>query len=370
LIDGRTGIDRWSEVYDRSPGDSIMIQTDIAENVARSLAVTLGTVARAAIAVGGTSNAAAQKLVIEARAIAREGTKSARLHAMELLDGAIRLDPGYADAHAQKSLMLGSYANNFATGADELASMRSEAMRLAQTAIRLAPNLATGHAAVAQLFQSNLDMAPAAKEFQRAVQLAPGDADLVGRYVYLLARLGKPLDALNTANKVIVLDPLNHFSYENRVSALYDLRRYQEAIAYAEKVRRQSPELFMAPGLYADCLLMAGRFEEAKRAYGLLIPDSWQQLNGQTLALARAGDRARATEMLAKFKRLFGEASSYQYAAIYAQLGDRKRALDELEHAFAIRDGGIVSIKIDPLLDPIRGEPRFAAVVRRMNFPA
>lgn len=370
LIDGRTGLDRWSQDYDRPPGDSIMIQTDIAENVARSLAAALGIAARAAITIGGTSKAAAQRLVIEARAIAREGTKSARQHALELVESAIRLDPNYADAYAQKSVMLGSYANNFAIGAADLATMRAEAMRLAQTAIRIAPRLAMGHAAIAQLHQSNLDMARAASEFQRAVQLAPGDADIVGRYVYLLARIGKPSEALNAADNVIAFDPLNHFSYENRVSALYDQRRYQEALDYAEKVRRDSPELFRAPGLIADCLLMLGRVEEASRAYGLLIADSWQQLNGQTLALARAGDRAAAAAMLAKFKRLHGETSSYQYAGIYAQLGDRQRALDALDRALAIRDGGLASIKIDPLLDPIRREPRFEAIVKRMNFPA
>jgi TolB-like protein/tetratricopeptide (TPR) repeat protein len=369
LIDGRTGLDRWSNDYDRPPGDSIMIQTDIAENVASSLAVALGTVARAAISIGGTSNAAAQRLVIEARAIAREATQAARQHALELVDSAIRLDPNYADAYAQKSLMLGSYANNSAIGAAELASARAEAMHVAQTAIRIAPKLGLGHAAAAQLFQSDLDMARAANEFQRAVQLAPGNADIVGRYVFLLARLGKPAEALKTADNVIALDPLNHFSYENRVSALYDLRRYQEAIDYAEKVRRQSPELFRAQGLYADCLLMLGRLKEASRTYGLLTPDSWQQLNGQALALARAGDRAGAMKMLAKFKQLYGEASSYQYSGIYAQLGDRKRALDSLERALTIRDGGLVSIKIDPQLDPIRGEPRLDAVVKRMNFP-
>lgn len=369
LVDGRTGLARWSEDYDRPPGDLIKIQTDIAENVVNSLAVTLGRVARAAIAIGGTSNAAAQKLVIEARAVAREGTKAARQHAMELIDSAIRLDPNYADAYAQKALMLNAYANNFATVAAELARDRAEAMRLAQTAIRLAPTLAMAHAAAAQVFESNLDMARAATEFERAVQLAPSNADIVGRYVFLLARLGRPEEALNAADRAIALDPLNHVSYENRVSVLYDLRRYEEALAYARKIRRQSPDLFKAPGLVADCLLMLGRFEEARRAYRLLTPDSWQQLNGEALTFARAGNRAAAMERLRKLKRLMGENASYQYAGIYAQLGDRKRALDALEHALAIRDGGIVSIKIDPRLDPIRGEPRFEAVVKRMNFP-
>jgi serine/threonine-protein kinase len=369
LIDGRTGLDRWSEDYDRPLGDSIMIQTDIAESVATSLAATLGIAARAAITVGGTTNAAAQRLIIEARAIAREGTKEAREHALELADSAIRLDANYADAYAQKSLMLSAYANNFATGAAELASDRGEAMRFAQKAIRLAPSLAAGHAAAAQIFESNLDMARAAEEFERAFQLAPGDADIVGRHVFLLARLGRPADALKAADRAIGLDPLNHLAYENRVSVLYDLRRYQEALNYAERIRRQSPELFKAPGLLADCLLMLGKFEEARRAYDLLSPNSWQQLNGIALTFARAGNRAAAMKALARLKWVTGENGSYQYAGVYAQLGDRNRALDELEHALAVRDGGIVSMKIDPRLDPVRGEPRFDAVLKRLNFP-
>jgi hypothetical protein len=73
---------------------------------------------------------------------------------------------------------------------------------------------------------------------------------------------------------------------------------------------------------------------------------------------------------LARFQKLFGESCSYQYAGIYAQLGERGQALSALEHAYDIRDGGLISIKIDPRLDPLRGEPRFTAVVRKMNFPA
>lgn len=369
LIDGRTGIDRWSADYDRSPGDAIMIQTDIAENVATSLAAALGIAARAAIQVGGTTIAEAQRLVIEARVTGREGTKEARQHAMDLIDSAIRLDPNYADAYAQKALELNTYADSFAKGAKELASDRLEAMRFARTAVRIAPKLAIGHAAVARIFQSDLEIGGAARESKLAVELAPGNAEIVGHHVSLLARLGKQADALNMADRVIGLDPLNHLSYEYRVSALYDLRRYQEGLDYGEKVQRDSPELFRSPGLIADCLLELGRANEAYRAYGLMTPDSWQQLNGQTLALIRAGNRQDAMKKLSKLKRLYGEATSYQYAGIYAQLGDHDRALTALEHAFTIRDGGLISIKIDPRLDPLRGEPRFNAVVRKMNFP-
>ena len=370
LIDGRTGIDRWSADYDRSPGDAIVIQTDIAQNVATSLAAKLGLAARAAISVGGTSIAEAQRLIIEARVTAREGTKEARQHAMDLVDSAIRLDPNYADAYAQKALELNAYANSFAKDAADLAKDRAEAMRFAQKAVRIAPKLANAHAAVSRIFASYLEIAGAAKESELSIQLAPGDAEIVGHHASLLARLGRPAQALQTADRAIGLDPLNHLAYEYRVSALYDVRRYQDGLDYAQKVQRNSPELFRAPGLIADCLLELGRAQEAYRAYGLMSADSWQQLNGQTLALIRAGDRTAAMKSLAKLQRLYGESASYQYTGIYAQLGDHGRALSALEHAYAIRDGGLISIKIDPQLDPLRGEPRFSAVLKKMNFPA
>jgi serine/threonine-protein kinase len=370
LIDGRTGIDRWSSDYDRAPGDAIAIQTDIAQNVATSLAATLGIAARAAIGVGGTSIAEAQRLVIEARVTAREGTKEARQHAMDLVDSAIRLDPNYADAYAQKALELNAYANSYAKDTAELAKDRAEAMQFAQKAVRIAPKLANAHAAISRIFASYLEIAGAAKESEISVELAPGDVDIIGHHASLVARLGRLAEALETANRVIGLDPLNHLSYEYRVSALYDIRRYQDGLDYAQEIQRNSPELFRAPGLIADCLLELGRAREAYRFYGLMNADSWQQLNGQTLALIRAGDRPATMKRLARFQKLFGESCSYQYAGIYAQLGDRDRALSALEHAYAIRDGGLISIKIDPRLDPLRGEPRFTAVVRKMNFPA
>lgn len=369
LIDGHTGLDRWSADYDRSPGDAIVIQTDIAQNVATSLAATLGIAARAAIGVGGTSIAEAQRLVFEARVTGREGTKEARQHAIDLIDSAIRLDPNYADAYAQKALQLNAYADSFAKEAAELAGDRAEAMGLARKAVAIAPSLASGHAAIGRIFQSNLQIAGAARESELAVKLAPSNAEIVGHHVSLLARLGKLAEALHEADRVIGLDPLNHLAYEYRVSALYDNRRYQEGLDYALKVQRNSPELFRAPGLIADCLLELGRAQEAYDAYGRMVPDSWQQLNGQTLALISRGDRPAALKKLSKLKRLFGESTSYQYGGIFAQLGDHDRALSALEHAFVIRDGGLISIKIDPRLDPLRDEPRFDAIIKEMNFP-
>ena len=104
LIDGHSGINKWSQNYDRSPGDVIKIQTDIAENVAGALSAALGQAARMAIAIGGTSNAAALDLYLKARAQSAADDSENSLHlVVELLDSAIEFDPKYAAAYAEKA---------------------------------------------------------------------------------------------------------------------------------------------------------------------------------------------------------------------------------------------------------------------------
>ncbi|HWI76272.1 MAG TPA: TIR domain-containing protein, partial [Sphingomicrobium sp.] len=104
LIDGTTGLDKWSQDYDRSPGDAIKIQTDIAQSVAAALSATLGAVSRAAIDVGGTSNSAAQDLLLKAKAqLKAEDSEASLRNVIGLLDSATTLDPKFADAYATKA---------------------------------------------------------------------------------------------------------------------------------------------------------------------------------------------------------------------------------------------------------------------------
>ncbi|HEU4704897.1 MAG TPA: TIR domain-containing protein, partial [Sphingomicrobium sp.] len=98
LIDGRNGIERWSQNYDRAPGDAIKIQTDIAENVARALKVALGSAATAALTLGGTNNPKAHRLLLEADAHSYGDTRKSWERSIELIDAAIALDPTYAQA--------------------------------------------------------------------------------------------------------------------------------------------------------------------------------------------------------------------------------------------------------------------------------
>ncbi len=369
LVDGESGMERWSQTYDRAPGDAIKIQTDIAENVARSLSAALGGASGATLVVGGTQNAAAQYFILQAEQANDEGTRAGAERAIQLADAALKLDPNYADAYALKARYVSRIGHAFGTSGAELASTRSEALKLVNKAISIAPNLARAHYVRARIHEGNLEIAKAAADYSRALQLAPGDTELLRRYSYFIARIGNMSESLRLADKVVELDPLNPDSYENRLGALFDARRYADAVSYADEIKRKSPDLMHAPVLLGDCLLLLGRYREAQEQYALVKPDLYERLTGEAILMARTNDRDGANRKLQRMQQIFGDAASYQYGEIYAQLGEKDRALTSLERAWEIRDGGLMDIRNDPSLDPLRGDPRFEAIVKKMNFP-
>jgi hypothetical protein len=115
---------------------------------------------------------------------------------------------------------------------------------------------------------------------------------------------------------------------------------------------------------------MAGRLREAQEQFAMGKPEQWERLAGEAIVFARSGNKAAVEQKVQRMQQLFGDAASYQYAEIFAQAGDKERALASMDSAWAIRDGGLINIRVDPFLDPIRNEPRFQAIVKKMNFPA
>ena len=370
LIDGEDGLERWSQNYDRTPGDAIKIQSDIAENVARTLSIALGAAKGGSLTVGGTQNARAHDLALQSDEAFDRYTKEDVDRAVRLVDEAIRLDPNYAGAYSRRAFYTIRRGNTFSTSGKEFARSRAEALPFAKKALSLAPNFAYAHAAMAAVQQGNFNIAAASEEYRRAVELAPGDARLVSAYSYFVSQIGNQAESLRLAQKVLELDPLNQDSYENWVGALFDARRYEEAVRFAEETKRKSPELYDDPLILGHCLVMLGRLREAQVQYSVLNPDRWERLTGEAVILARSGDRAGAEQKIQRMQSLFGDAAGYQYAQIYVNLGDNERALASLEHAWSVRDPGLFNIRVDPFFDPLRENARFQAIVRRMNFPA
>jgi serine/threonine-protein kinase len=371
LIDGNTGMDRWSQDYDRSPGDAIKIQTDIAENVASALSAALGEAAKAAVTIGGTENPNAQRLLIQAIALANgPNSREAVERAIDLAGSAIQLDPNYADAYARKSALLVRWGNNYGATPAALAQSRTEALGLAQTALRIAPNLAQAHRALFSVYGSNLQMAPAVAELTRARALAPGDADTLATYGRYLSRIRRFDQALRSIDQAIASDPLNGFAYEIRTATLFYARRYRDAVSFAKQVEAKSPELAPDSVLVGDTFAALGKFGDAQASYNKAAPDYWGRVTGEALLAARQGNRPASLQKLERLRQLFGDAGSTQLAEIHAQLGDREAALSALERAYEVKDAGLTTMLVDPWLDPVRREPRFEAIVRKMNFPA
>ena len=372
LVDGANGMERWSETYDRVPGDAIKIQTDIAQNVARALRVTLGQSGQTALAVAGTTNAEAHKLVLQANELSYSATGAAAMdHAIALTDAAIRLDPKYAEAYALKAILLLVKVNGHAKGPEELARGRAEAFRIAQTALRIDPNLPVGHGALAEFYRSNLELRRAYAAYKRVFHLAGGDPDALRSYARFLSAVGNPAEALALANRSVALDPLNPGSYGIRARVLYSARRYSEVVRLAEELKRKTPGLFNHPMTLGAALMMLGRNADAARQFADgPDPDDPLRLAAEAVLAARTRNAPAAMQKMGQIQRLYGDAASYQYAQIHSQLGNADQAFAALDRGWQIKDGGLLAVRVDPWLDPLRGDPRFAELLKRMNFPA
>jgi len=286
LIDGSNGMEKWSQNYDRAPGDSIKIQTDIAENVARALRIALGGAERRAIAAGGTDNPEAQKLLFQAVNASRRGDRGTVLQSISLADAAIKLDPHYGDAYAQKALFQNWYASTFARDVPELNRMRDSAMETAQRAIRIAPDTAIGHRALAEIYRVLIELEPAIREYRRALELAPNDPGTLSEYANVLAALGNGREGVRLADQVIQLDPLNINSYAMRFATLIAAERYGEAASFSQELERSQPHLFAWPEGVAYALIAQGRLAEAVPYLQKADPDNYNRLVNEAVIFA------------------------------------------------------------------------------------
>ena len=362
LIDGRTGLAKWSQNYDRAPGDVIRIQTDIAEKVTRALAVALGASAREALAAE-TSNIDAQTLAFQARDLSWQFTVPAFQRCLQLIDQAIALDPDYGRAYALKAFFVNNLASLTATTLAELARSRAQALQYAQIAVSKAPDLPIARSGLGVAYGLTLQVPKSVREHEIAISLPGSEPDVLRNYGYAIRDSGRPDLALGYVDEALALDPLNAGSHSAHASVLFAARRYDEVVRYAVKLRQDSPDLFTFSGNVARSLLMLGRIEEAAAAFG-------DSISGQALLAARTGSRDFALAKLAEWRRRDGDMSNYYYAAIYAQLGDVEAAFGALNRALEVRDSSILGLKVNPFLDPLRGDPRFPVLVRKVGFAA
>jgi tetratricopeptide (TPR) repeat protein len=369
LINAVTGFHLWSKTYDRDLGDVLKLQTEIATAVASALKVTLLGDVAAKVELGGTRNPAAFDAYLRgAKAVSSRHEAKDLPVAIAAYTEAIRLDPHYALAFAARSVALTDVAGE----AETVAAAREgydKAQADARQVLALAPGLAQAHLALAYVSeQGNFDFTQASDAYERALALAPGNAEVLrisGRFAALMGHFDTGLAAIRRA---VVLDPLARQSHALLGLALYAARRYEEAVAAFAEVISLDPGFKLTYGYRGLAFYGFGDLPSA-RASCETKRDFWFSQQCLAVIYDKLGRHADAEAELSKLKAATGDTSAYQYATIYAQWGNRAQTLEWLEKALRLRDGGLEYLKTDPLLDPLRKEPRFQAIERELKFP-
>jgi tetratricopeptide (TPR) repeat protein len=281
---------------------------------------------------------------------------------------AIRLDPHYALAFAGRSIALSDAAGEAVTAA-AVREGYDKAQADARQALALAPDLAQARLASAIVSENGtLDFTQASEEYDRALALAPGNAQVLRESGLFAAWMGQFDAALASARRAVVLDPLARASHSVLSRALYAARRYEEAAAAFAEVISLDPDFKSTYPERGLAYFGLGELQSA-RASCETKPDYWTGQQCLAIIYDRLGRHADAEAELAKMKAALGDTAAYQYATIYAQWGNRVKALEWLETALRLRDPGLENLKTDPLMDPLRQEPRFQAIERELKFP-
>lgn len=368
LVDGRSGADRWSEDYNRPPGDAIRIQTDIAQSVASALSIELLPETRKALTAGGTADASAHDSYLQGMALTTaNGDEQLDREAIARFDAAIARDPTYADAFASKAELLTIVAFLDPTDATTRSDLR-KALDAAQTAVKLAPTRSTTQSALGVVLQNLNDFRGASRSFQRAIQAGAG-ADTLRRVALFRARMGAGRKAVQLIERARALDPLNPAIEGDLGIVLYYDRDFPGAIETLSAYLRDHPNSSRLRDYLLRSLALAGQLKDAEAELANITTD-WLKIVDEALLAAMSKDHGRTDRALNRVFAINANQLSFQIAQIHAQIGEVDAAIGDLRNAVRVRDAGLQSLPADPFLDPLRADPRFKALAAQLNFPS
>jgi TolB-like protein/Tfp pilus assembly protein PilF len=364
LISAVTGFELWSQTYDRDLRDVLKLQTDVAAAVIQSLRVKLIDDLPALVEAGGTHDPQALDLFFRARALSGHPSLQKLNQKLEMTTQAIRLDPQYADAYAARANTESTLAGGW-DPQERIASRYAEARRDIERAIELAPQSGRIRAEYGTILQTGyVDFRGAQVQFAKAEELAPDEVDAMAWVANFQALMGRSAEATTTIRRALALNPLSPGAWANSAAAFLYIGLYEEAIKAADHVA----SLGSSAGEETRCqaLLALGKDQEALAA--CQPADNANRQAALAVLFNKLKRQSEAQAMLDQLVKENGE-TAYQYAGIYAQWGDMRTALKWIERAYEVKDPGVAFMKADPMLEPIRREPRFQAVVRKLNFP-
>jgi serine/threonine protein kinase/Tfp pilus assembly protein PilF len=362
----------WSERYDRKLDDVFAIQDDISRTIVAKLRSTSFADVLTIPADHHTDNVDAYGLYLRGRYAWNKRTSEGVVEGIKYFEEAIAVDPSYALAYTG---LADSYALHIDYRNVPVHEGFEKAKFYARKAIELDDTLAEAHASLAwSLFIYDWDWDGAEKAFRRAIELDPRYATAHQWYAFMLASQGKFDEALLEAHTAQENDPAS-ISVRRSLGYTYVYaRKYKQAQYHMDRAIAMNPtaeETFRLQGLILTFDKQYAGAERVLRQALALAPESGTYTK-VTLAysLACAGDLAYARQIAAELeeKRKADYVSPVEFAMVYIALGDTQKALDWVERAVDDRRGWSAYLRVHPVLDPLRGEPRYSALVQRMKF--
>ena len=373
LVDTRNGKSLWGEQYERKMSELLATQREIAAEISNNLKLKLSGESEQKLAKRYTTNDEAYQLYLKGRFHFAKRTKQDILKGIEYFQQAIQLDPNFALAYAAIAESNNALGKNADFPPKEVFPRAKNA---ATRALEIDPTLAEAHGALADsLAIFDWNWVESEREFEKAFQLDPNVSYIhLTHGVSYLVPLGRADEAVTELRRAVELEPLSLIN--NAIFGLSYLyaRQNDKALEQGKKAYDLDPNFRFGRQYLGNTYIVLGRYDDAiaLAEEGLkTFPRAQEYLVIAGLAHAKAGRRREAEQYLARFRDLGTTEyvrTSY-VASIYAALGDKDRAFAELEKSFEEKDFWLPRIKLDPFMDPLRDDPRFREMLKRINLP-
>lgn len=363
FIDAKTDHPIWAKSYVRDLTNVLTLQDELAQALADEVSIRMMP-EQPHTARPHVMNAQVEDSYLQGTFLLSKGDCTG---ALDLFQRAVALDPNFAQAHAGIAACFGALGEAGRLDYNEaFTKQRDEAAQ----AIKLDASLPGGHAELANAAMNlKFDWTTAATEFHKALQLNPSLAPIHERYAIYLLRTGNLADAVAEAQRGLALDPISILSFRSVAFTYYFARQYDQALATAQKMHAlnlsSADDSFLLGDVYAE----KGAYQKSIEEF-LKSGDSPHALGHLGNAYARAGKtheaRATITRLIQQVHK--DGVGRYEIALVYAGLGDKNEAFAWLDEAYQTNSEGLTNLKIDPCLDPLRTDPRFARLLERTGL--
>jgi len=358
----------WSQDYDYPAKDILKVEDDVAKAVAHEIRVRLTSHQKEELEQSHPANPEAFDAYLQGYYFFQGNTAKDTDMAAKYYERATQLDPSYALAWVGLSRARNWQANTGLIPAEEGHRLAREAV---ERALTLNPNLAQAHAQMARIRELvDFDLAGEDASIRRAIALDPGDPENVRMAASLAEMLGRLDEALQLGRRAVDLDPLNARSCENLGETEFLMGQLDEAAANSKKALEMSPDIWPGPIQLSRIYVMQGRPQDPLAEIELVHYDPMRAFL-YAIAYYALGRKKESDAALRKLIAKYHETNACEIATVYAFRNQPDEAFDWLERAYAQRDSGLMgnSLKEDPFLKNLHGDPRFAAFLKKLNLP-